>query len=128
MSLFHYQKKYCKACSQHSTCAYVSRGLERKCTELQTFSDGYDTALNDVSKYIQALYSLKGPQKEVQVIIPKFKKGDCMRDLREAEEGITDGLPFVVDIREGMYVCNNECIPIQNQDEYEYPPKFHSID
>ena len=52
----------------------------------------------------------------------KFKVGDIMRDKYEAEKGIVDGLPVVVDIRAGMYVCNNECIPIAIQDEYEYPP------
>ena len=52
----------------------------------------------------------------------KFKVGDIMRDKYEAEKGIVDGLPVVVDIRDGMYVCNNECIPVAIQDEYEYPP------
>lgn len=54
--------------------------------------------------------------------LPRFQVGDIMRDKREVEEGIVDGLPCVVRIEAGLYVCNNETIPIANQDEYEYPP------
>ena len=54
--------------------------------------------------------------------IPIFQVGDCMRDKREVEEGVIDGLPYVERIVGNLYVCNNECIPIERQNEYEYPP------
>lgn len=55
-------------------------------------------------------------------IQPKFKVGDCMRAKVEAQRGITDGLPYVLSISDGYYYCNNEKIPVDTQDEYEYPP------
>lgn len=55
-------------------------------------------------------------------IEPKFKVGDIMRTIEEAEKGWKDGMPFVVGIKDGFYFCNNEKIPISEQDEYEYPP------
>ena len=60
--------------------------------------------------------------------VPKFKVGDGMRTKAEAEKGIIYGLPYVTKVEDGFYVCNNECIPIDRQDEYEYPPKFRSMD
>ncbi len=53
---------------------------------------------------------------------PKFKVGDCMRTKEEAAAGIVSGLPYVVDIKDGFYLCNNEKIDIRNQEEYEFPP------
>lgn len=53
---------------------------------------------------------------------PKFNVGDVMRTIKEAEEGWIDGMPVVVSIDENYYRCNNEIIPIPNQDQYEYPP------
>lgn len=55
-------------------------------------------------------------------IFAKFKVGDVMRTIREAEKGYRDGMPVVVSIHDGYYFCNNEKIPISMQDEYEYPP------
>lgn len=57
-----------------------------------------------------------------QKIQPKFKVGDVMRTLEEAEDGITDGLPIVLSVDERNYHCTNELIAIKDQDEYEYPP------
>lgn len=59
---------------------------------------------------------------ELVNVEPKFKVGDCMRDRLEAEQGIVDGLPYVERIENGLYICNNETIPIARQEEYEYPP------
>ena len=53
---------------------------------------------------------------------PKFIVGDCMRTLEEARLGVTAGLPYVEEIKDGFYRCNNELIPIANQVEYEFPP------
>ena len=52
----------------------------------------------------------------------KFKVGDTMRTLEEAEEGVRDGLPFVIAIFNGHYLCNSEIIPFSEEDNYEYPP------
>lgn len=54
--------------------------------------------------------------------IPKFRVGDVMRTLEEAENNITSGLPVVVSIEDGCYKCTNELIRISDQDDYEYPP------
>ena len=54
--------------------------------------------------------------------IPKFKVGDSMRTLIEAKRNIRDGLPYVNEIRDGFYYCQNEKIPISEQRKYEYPP------
>ena len=53
---------------------------------------------------------------------PKFKVGDIMRTIEEAEKGWRDGMPFIVGIKDGFYLCNSEKIAISDQDEYEYPP------
>ena len=54
---------------------------------------------------------------------PKFKIGDTMRTLEEAKKGIVDGLPFVIAIFNGHYLCNSEIIPFSEEDDYEYPPR-----
>ena len=54
--------------------------------------------------------------------IPKFKVGDCMRTHTEARRNIRDGLPYINEIRDGFYYCQNEKIPISEQGDYEYPP------
>jgi len=54
--------------------------------------------------------------------IPKFKVGDSMRTLTEAKRNIRDGLPYINEIRDGFYYCQNEKIPISEQGNYEYPP------
>ena len=66
----------------------------------------------------------QGEQKPIVVdnIEPKFKVGDTMRTLEEANSGITDGMPVVVSIDDKYYRCNNELIAIKDQDDYEYPP------
>lgn len=53
---------------------------------------------------------------------PKFKIGDTMRTLEEAEKGWTDGMPFVIAIFNDHYLCNSEIIPFSEEDNYEYPP------
>ena len=54
--------------------------------------------------------------------IPKFKIGDTMRTLQEANDGYTDGMPVVVSIDNEYYHCTNELIAIKDQDDYEFPP------
>lgn len=54
--------------------------------------------------------------------IPKFRVGDVMRTLEEAEGNVTDGLPVVISVGDGYYGCTNEIIPFSDQDDYEYPP------
>lgn len=58
---------------------------------------------------------------------PKFKVGDCMRTKEEAHRGIVCGLPYIFDIKDGYYLCNNERIDIRNQEEYEFPPMSNII-
>lgn len=66
--------------------------------------------------------AVEGVFSDMNSIEPKFKVGDIMRTIEEAEKGWKDGMPFVVAIKDGYYYCNNEKIPISQQDEYEYPP------
>lgn len=58
-------------------------------------------------------------EEEIQ---PKFKVGDTMRTLQEANDGYTDGMPVVVSIDNEYYHCTNELIAIKDQDDYEFPP------
>ena len=58
----------------------------------------------------------------IDKVKPKFEVGDTMRTLQEAADGVTEGLPVIVSIDKGYYRCNNECIAIKDQDNYEYPP------
>ncbi len=53
---------------------------------------------------------------------PIFKEGDIMRTKEEARAGITEGLPVIVSIDKFDYHCNNETIPIKEQEDYEFPP------
>jgi hypothetical protein len=55
-------------------------------------------------------------------IHPKFKVGDVMRTLQEADGNVTSGLPVVVYIGDQYYHCTNELIAIKDQEDYEYPP------
>lgn len=57
------------------------------------------------------------------VIHPIFQVGDVMRTWKEAENGVNDGLPVIASIDDEYYHCNNELIKIENQCEYEFPPK-----
>lgn len=66
--------------------------------------------------------AVEGVFSDMNSVEPKFKVGDIMRTIEEAEKGWRDGMPFVVSIKDGYYYCNNERIPISQQDEYEYPP------
>lgn len=61
-------------------------------------------------------------QKLANKVEPKFKVGDTMRTLQEANDGYTDGMPVVVSIDNEYYHCTNELIAIKDQDDYEYPP------
>jgi len=71
----------------------------------------------DYDKWI-AWLEKQGEQKP----IPKFKIGDTMRTLQEANDGYTDGMPVVVSIDNEYYHCTNELIAIKDQDDYEFPP------
>ena len=61
-------------------------------------------------------------QKPADKVEPKFKVGDTMRTLQEANDGYTDGMPVVVSIDDEYYHCTNELIAIKDQDDYEFPP------
>ena len=64
----------------------------------------------------------QGEQKSADKVEPKFKVGDTMRTLQEANDGYTDGMPVVVSIDNEYYHCTNELIAIKDQDDYEFPP------
>lgn len=61
-------------------------------------------------------------ESDIDTINPKFKVGDVMRTLQEADGNITSGLPVVVSIDDKYYHCISELIAIKDQDDYEYPP------
>ena len=61
-------------------------------------------------------------QKPTNKVEPKFKPGDTMRTLQEANDGYTGGMPVVVSIDNEYYHCTNELIAIKDQDNYEFPP------
>lgn len=59
---------------------------------------------------------------EYTKVNPRFKVGDVMRTLQEADGNITSGLPVVVFVGNEYYHCTNELIAIKDQGDYEYPP------
>jgi hypothetical protein len=77
-------------------------------------------------KYTQEILSQQlkkqGEQKPADKVEAKFKVGDTMRTLQEANNGYTDGMPVVVSIDNEYYHCTNELIAIKDQDDYEFPP------
>lgn len=64
----------------------------------------------------------KHEQKPADKVVPRFKVGDTMRTLQEANDGYTDGMPVVISIDNEYYHCTNELIAIKDQDDYEFPP------
>lgn len=64
----------------------------------------------------------KYEQKPADKVVPRFKVGDTMRTLQEANDGYTDGMPVVISIDNEYYHCTNELIAIKDQDDYEFPP------
>ncbi len=98
-------------------------GVQRELIEF--LANNIDASWVDVIKsadaYAQRIRSMVEKQKE-QKPSPKFRVGDMMRTKQEAAEEINDGIPVVVSIDEDYYICNNEKIPITDQEEYEFPP------
>lgn len=39
------EKDYCECCGIYDSCAYVSRGLQRKCEKLDIFADGMQAGI-----------------------------------------------------------------------------------
>lgn len=42
-------KAYCDNCRYRGNCAYLNRGMESKCLELDTYSSGYEQAEEDLA-------------------------------------------------------------------------------
>ena len=49
------EKDYCEICGIHESCAYVSRGLQRKCEKIQIFSDGFEAAIHKIIMWLRKL-------------------------------------------------------------------------
>ena len=47
-----YEQEYCNKCDLHENCAFVLRGLERKCTDLDIFAGGFEQAIEQVSEWL----------------------------------------------------------------------------
>ena len=50
MTIDEFEKWYCERCSEHSDCPYVKRDLQRKCSQLNDASFGYEVALDQIEK------------------------------------------------------------------------------
>lgn len=103
----------------HNLMVSTSHGIDSEIIENREFSSLSTHTLISIFEEIEwRLFRNK--------IKPKFKVGDCMRTIEEANNNITEQLPFVVSIDDEYYHCNNETIPIREQDNYEYPAQLHS--
>lgn len=91
--------------------------------KVQEDKDLYEK-LNDLHSRVYDAYHLEkqGEQKTADKVEAKFKVGDTMRTLQEANDGYTDGMPVVISIDNEYYHCTNELIAIKDQDDYEFPP------
>lgn len=47
------EKDYCEICGIHDSCAYVSRGLQRKCERLAIFADGMQAGIAKASLWLE---------------------------------------------------------------------------
>ena len=58
--------KFCESCILNKDCGYISRNLEEKCPDLQTYMDGYydgydealSNSINAVYKWIKDNYNI----------------------------------------------------------------------
>ena len=64
------EKDYCEICAIHESCAYVSRGMQRKCEKLGIFADGFDAAVNKVIVWLCKLT----PEQLKDVTLDDFEK------------------------------------------------------
>lgn len=51
------EEQYCNRCPQWNDCGFITRGLQRKCTQLSDFMDGYESGKSD--GYRQALLDIR---------------------------------------------------------------------
>ena len=47
------QKEYCEKCPIHGACAYVRLHREASCVTLTSFVDGFDKAIENVTKWLK---------------------------------------------------------------------------
>jgi len=90
-----------------------------ECAYAKGFREGF---LFGLKRHESVLPNVKEEQKPTDKVNPKFRVGDVMRTLQEADDNITSGLPVVVFVGNEYYHCTNELIAIKDQDDYEYPP------
>lgn len=90
-----------------------------ECAYAKGFREGF---LFGLKRHEGVLPNVKEKQKPADKVNPKFKVGDVMRTLQEADDNITSGLPVIVFVGNDYYHCTNELIAIKDQDDYEYPP------
>lgn len=90
-----------------------------ECAYAEGFREGF---LFGLKRHESVLPNVKEEQKPADKVNPKFKVGDVMRTLQEADGNITSGLPVVVFVGNEYYHCINELIAIKDQGDYEYPP------
>ncbi len=51
------EEQYCNRCPQRNDCGFITRGLQRKCTQLSDVMDGYESGKSD--GYRQALLDIR---------------------------------------------------------------------
>lgn len=90
-----------------------------ECAYAKGFREGF---LFGLKRHESVLPNVKEEQKPADKVNPKFKVGNVMRTLEEADGNITSGLPVIVFVDNEYYHCTNELIAIKDQDNYEYPP------
>ena len=50
------EKQYCEKCSHHGDCGWVTRHMEKDCIELDTFSSGFEAAVEKACQWFKDKY------------------------------------------------------------------------
>ena len=75
-----YQREYCERCHLHSTCGYIDRHLERKCSQLSDYSEGYEKGIVSAISKIEHCFTqsddvddVMSAYHDIQNVIKKLK-------------------------------------------------------
>ena len=70
------EKDYCECCGIHDSCAYVSRGLQRKCEKLDIFAVGMEAAIAKASLWLETEWARGAQSAEIIGQFEEAMKGD----------------------------------------------------
>ena len=79
------QKEYCEKCLIHGACAYVRINREDLCVTLDSFVDGFDKALENVTKWLKKNHHKYSSWNTVEYEL-NFNTDTLVEDLKRAME------------------------------------------